>query len=54
MDKQTRYLSILGLVIVLVGCIIVCWMGFPAGIVVIMASGIPHCVNLYRWRKEHQ
>ncbi len=54
MDKKTLYLSILGLVIVLVGCVVVWLVDFPAGIFVVLPSGIPHCVNLYRWKKEHQ
>ena len=54
MDKKTLYLSILGLVIVLAGCIAVCLVEFPAGIFTILPVGIPHFVNLYRWRKENK
>ncbi len=54
MDKKTLYLSILGLIIVLVGCITICFMGFPAGLLIVIPTGIPHCVNLYRWRKENK
>ena len=54
MDKKTMYLSILGLSIVLVGCIAVCLMGFPAGMFTIIPTGIPHCMNLYRWKKENK
>ena len=54
MDKKTLYLSIFGLIIVLVGCIAVCLMGFPAGLFIIIPTGIPHVVNLYRWRKQNK
>ena len=54
MDKKSLYLSISGLMILLIGCIAVCLIGFPAGLFIMIPSGIPHCVNLYRWKQENK
>ena len=52
MKKNDFILSLIGLLIVLIGAIVVCCMKSPAGLFVIIPSGIPHIYRLYCLMKE--
>ena len=54
MKKKDLVLSVIGLLIVIIGSIAVCCMGFPAGLLVIIPSGIPHIYRLYCLMKEQR
>lgn len=42
-------LSWLSLAILVIGAAVVCLMGFPAGLLLILPGNIPHAVRLYRF-----
>ena len=52
MEKNDLILSLIGLLIVLIGAIVLCSMKSPAGLLVIIPSGIPHIYRLYCLVKE--
>ena len=52
MRKKDFVLSLIGVLIVLIGSVIVCCMGFPAGLLVIIPTGILHISRLYRLMKK--
>ena len=52
MKKKDFVLSLIGVLIVLIGAVVVCCMGFPAGLLVIIPTGILHISRIYRLMKE--
>ena len=53
MDKKKDFcLSIMGLIIILVGAIVLLFIDFPAGLVIILPSAIPHIVRLNSLKKK--
>ena len=53
MTKRDFILPFIGLLIVLIGAIVVCCMGFPAGLLIIIPSGIPHICRIYYLMKDN-
>ena len=54
MKKKDFVLSLIGVFIVLIGAIVVCCMGFPAGLLLIIPTGAHHFIRLCRLMKEKQ
>ena len=54
MKKKDLVLSLIGVLIVLTGSVVVCCMGFPAGLLLIIPTGAYHFIRLYRLMKEKQ
>ena len=52
MKKKDFVLSLIGVLIVLIGAVVVCCMGFPAGLLLIIPAGVHHFIRLYRLMKE--
>ena len=52
MGKNNFTLSLISLLIVLIGVIVVCCMKSPAGLFLILPTGMFHIYNLYRLVKE--
>lgn len=53
MDKKKDFcLSIMGLIIILVGAIVLLFIDFPAGLVIILPSAIPHIIRLNSLKKK--
>ena len=52
MKKKDLVLSLIGVLIVLIGSVVVCCLGFPAGLLLIIPTGAYHFIRLYRLMKE--
>ena len=52
MKKKDFVLSLIGVLIVLIGAVVVCCMGFPAGLLLIIPTGAHHFIRLYHLMKE--
>ena len=52
MDERSMKVAVLGLAIIAVGVVVVCAMGFPGGLFVLLPAAIPHLIQLYRWSKR--
>ena len=55
MERKDFVLSVISLLIVIIGSIVVCCMGSPGALFVIIPSGIPHIYRLYCLvKKRHE
>ncbi|MBQ3497476.1 MAG: hypothetical protein IJA73_05035 [Oscillospiraceae bacterium] len=45
-EKKDFWLSIIGLIIILAGAIVLILIDFPAGLLLILPSAIPHIIKL--------
>ncbi|MBE5795649.1 MAG: hypothetical protein E7323_13325 [Clostridiales bacterium] len=52
--KKDLWLSLAGVVIVLIGAIVSLFIGFPAGLLILLPSAIPHMIRLHSLRKKSQ
>ena len=51
-EKKDFWLSIIGLIIILVGAIVLILIDFPARLLIILPSVIPHIIRLNSLRKK--
>lgn len=52
MDNKSVKLTLFALMIIIIGSMVVCMMGFPYGLLIILPGAIPHMINLCRWLKK--